>query len=70
MGDGSVGSSSIDNRIQLYDASGTELGSVVDEVEAVLDITLPATGTYLILASDAGGEQTANYSISLEQVAP
>ena len=68
MSDGSTSSFSIDNQIQLYDPARVELGSVVAEVEAVLDITLPESGSYLILASDFGADQTGNYSINLQRL--
>ena len=68
MGDGSNSTASIDNQIQLYDQNGVEIGSIVAEVNAVLDVTLPSSGTYLILASDAGAEQTANYGLSLQRL--
>jgi hypothetical protein len=35
-------------------------------LNAVLNVTLPSSGAFLILASDAGGEQTASYTFSLE----
>ena len=68
MSDGSRSAVSIDNQIQLYNPAGVELGSVVAEVEAVLDITLPVDGTYLILASDAGGNNSHGYSIHLQRL--
>jgi len=68
MSDGSIAGFSIDNSIQLFNPAGVELGSVVAEVEAVLDITLPVAGTYLILASDLGADQTFSYSIHLQRL--
>ena len=70
MGDGRLdsGSTSIDNQLQVFDPAGVVLGSVVQELDAVVDVTLPATGTYLILASDAGGDQTAPYGLSLQRL--
>jgi hypothetical protein len=68
MSDGSGSVASIDNLIQLYDSSGTEIASAGQEVTAVLETTLETTGNFLILASDAGGEQTASYVIALQRL--
>ncbi|MCP4769716.1 MAG: choice-of-anchor D domain-containing protein [Gammaproteobacteria bacterium] len=66
MGDGQSHSGSIDNRIQLYDPDGAEIGNKVNELNAVLDVTLTTSGTFLILANDSGGDQTHSYGITLE----
>ena len=68
MSDGSASLVSINNQIQLYDPTGVELGSAVANVEAVLDITLPVAGTYLILASDASAHRSHGYGISLQRL--
>jgi PKD repeat protein len=57
---------SLTDRIQVFDATGTEIGNAINELDAVLDVTVPSTGTYLILASDASGDWTGNYMITLE----
>lgn len=42
--------------------------AVTEQANAILDLTLPATGTYLILASDVEGDSIGNYGISLQRL--
>lgn len=70
MSDGSPSPTSIENRVQVFDPAGGLLGAATSESNAVLDVTLPAAGTYLILASDAGGNRTGTYSLSVELIPP
>ena len=45
-----------------------QVDSLAHESNAVLDVVLPATGTYLILASDASADHTGNYRVSVQRL--
>jgi len=64
-----------DPRIEVYDPNGMEL---VDQscsggsggCTFMVPLTLPLTGTYTILMSDAGSNDAMNYALHLERIPP
>jgi hypothetical protein len=68
MADGSSSAVSLNNQLDVFDPAGMAVGTITNGVSALLDLTLPATGTYLILASDVTGRFMGNYGLSLQRL--
>lgn len=63
------GSSLFNPTLELRDAQGALVTPVVtDDFQAIVELTLSATGTYSILARDDNGAETADYTLSLNQL--
>ena len=56
-------------RLELYDAQGQRLSVSPDnDYSALIELTLPATGTYYVLASDDNAYEGGSYDLSLEKL--
>jgi len=53
--------------LELYDPAGALIKTAAG---ARIDITLPMTGTYTIIARDNGNDDTGGYNLALEQIYP
>src|SRR5436309_3068024 len=58
----------INPTLELFNESGQRLSNVVDNSDAVLEVSLAAAGSYYILASDLTGCCTSPYDLSLQRL--
>ena len=68
MSDGSTLSSSIENKIQIFDPQGVLIATGKDDNDAVVDVTLESSGQFLILLSSDGDDDFGSYTINLEHL--
>ena len=54
--------------VELFSPSGSFLISDSDGAQAIINITLPSTGTYTIFVSDKGGDDTGNYGLFIQRM--
>ena len=72
VSDGNPNGGSIDPLVELFDANGQSMGSQGTPedrgVEALLQRTLPAAGSYFIHVQDVTANDTGSYQITLERL--
>jgi len=68
MSDGNSSTGTITNSVLLYDPEGTLIGNVSREGMAIVQLTLPVAGEYLIIARDASGNRTGNYALNIQSL--
>ena len=61
-------SGSMEPLLELFDATGLLLDSSTSEGSATVTFTVPATGTYYVLASDNGQNQSGSYGLSVNRL--
>ncbi|MBI3950425.1 MAG: hypothetical protein HY314_08235 [Acidobacteria bacterium] len=59
---------SLEPQIELFDAQGQRLAITSSFGDTILDVRLENGGTFFLLLSDEGGEETGGYSVSLQKL--